>query len=153
MKYLKLVILYSSRCRAVGTAMTSPLTQSNTFEFIEYVMTQYLKRTIAKQWAVYVCITRAINVYVLKELFRVDPPILELLPTLTCRQVKHLSDQFFRFTCTRRCVVYVRMAMCSHKNRITQTDYADIILPRLFIISSTVQAVRTDRQMYQPSAV
>ena len=77
---------------AVGTAMTSPLAQSNTFEFIEYVMTQYLKRTIAKQWAVYVCITRAINVCVLKELFRVDPPILELLPTLTCRQVKHLSD-------------------------------------------------------------
>ena len=28
----------------------------------------------------------------LKELFRVDPPILELLPTPTCGQVAHLSD-------------------------------------------------------------
>ena len=73
--------------------MTSPLAQSNTFEFIEYVIIQPLKRNAAKQWAVYVCITRAINVYVLKELFRVDPPILELtIPT--CRQVQgaHLSD-------------------------------------------------------------
>ena len=96
--------LYSIRCMAVGTAMTSPLAQSNTFEFIEYVITQPLKRNAAKQWADFVCITCAINVCVLKELFRVDPPILELLPTPTCRQVRvaHLSQHRWLRAVARR---------------------------------------------------
>ena len=116
--------VYSSRCRAVGTAMTSPLAQSNTFEFIEYVITQPLKRSIAKQWADFVCITCQINVCVLKELFRVDPSILELLTTPTCRQVQeaHLSDQLsksplicpfmaFHQPWWRACALYVHIIM------------------------------------------
>ena len=118
--------VYSSCCTAVGTAWRHLLCNRIYFEIIRYVSSQPLKDKAAKQWADFVCITRAINVYVLKELFWVDPPILERT-TPTCRQVRvaHLSDHMcVRVQTSYRLTFEVNLIKyCSNQHVWEQTNY------------------------------